>query len=112
MSAFVFLLIAIISEVFASSMLKLTSGFKRLLPSIGVVIGYGAAFYFLSLTLQSLPIGTAYAVWAGLGIIFYLFKRKEYVRISKEELDYYILGSTQTNDDASNNQPPPVNLDA
>ncbi|MDM5247691.1 MULTISPECIES: multidrug efflux SMR transporter [unclassified Lysinibacillus] len=67
MSAFGLLLIAIISEVFASSMLKLTNGFKRILPTIGVVVGYGTAFYFLSLTLQSLAIGTAYAIWAGLG---------------------------------------------
>ena len=67
MSALWLLLIAIVFEVFASSMLKQTNGFKRLLPSLGVVIGYGSAFYFLSLTLVSLPIGTAYAVWAGLG---------------------------------------------
>lgn len=58
MSAFDFLFISIISEVFASSMLKLTNGFKRLLPSVGVVVGYGTAFYFLSLTLQSIAIGT------------------------------------------------------
>ena len=67
MSAFGFLFISIISEVFASSMLKLTNGFKRLFPSIGVVVGYGTAFYFFSLTLQSLAIGTAYAIWAGIG---------------------------------------------
>lgn len=87
MSAFGFLLIAIASEVFASSMLKQTAGFKRLLPTIGVVIGYGLAFYFLSLTLQSLQIGTAYAIWAGLGtaltavvgVIFY----KEYFNVKK-----------------------------
>ncbi|MFJ5763816.1 DMT family transporter [Lysinibacillus sp. NPDC093210] len=87
MSALGFLFIAIVSEVFASSMLKLTAGFKRLLPSLGVAIGYGAAFYFLSLTLQSLPIGTAYAIWAGLGtaltavvgVVFY----KEYFNVKK-----------------------------
>jgi len=87
LSAFGFLLIAIASEVFASSMLKQTAGFKRLLPTFGVVIGYGLAFYFLSLTLQSLQIGTAYAIWAGLGtaltavvgVIFY----KEYFNVKK-----------------------------
>ncbi|MFB7156430.1 MULTISPECIES: DMT family transporter [unclassified Lysinibacillus] len=67
MSALGFLSISIIAEVFASSMLKLTNGFKRLFPSIGVVVGYGTAFYFFSLTLQSLAIGTAYAIWAGIG---------------------------------------------
>ncbi|GAB0169323.1 multidrug efflux SMR transporter [Lysinibacillus sp. CTST325] len=91
MSALGFLFISIISEVFASSMLKLTNGFKRLFPSIGVVVGYGTAFYFFSLTLQSLAIGTAYAIWAGLGtaltaiigIIFYkeLFNLKKIMGI-------------------------------
>lgn len=91
MSAFGFLFISIISEVFASSMLKLTNGFKRLLPSVGVVVGYGTAFYFLSLTLQSIAIGTAYAIWAGvgtaltvvIGIVFYkeLFNLKKMMGI-------------------------------
>ncbi|MFJ8090800.1 DMT family transporter [Lysinibacillus sp. NPDC095746] len=91
MSAFGFLFISIISEVFASSMLKLTNGFKRLLPSVGVVVGYGTAFYFLSLTLQSIAIGTAYAIWAGvgtaltavIGIVFYkeLFNLKKIIGI-------------------------------
>ncbi|MEY9977951.1 multidrug efflux SMR transporter [Lysinibacillus sp. RC79] len=91
MSAFGFLFISIISEVFASSMLKLTNGFKRLFPSIGVVVGYGTAFYFFSLTLQSLAIGTAYAIWAGIGtaltaiigIVFYkeLFNLKKLMGI-------------------------------
>lgn len=64
---FVFLGIAIISEVFASSMLKLTEGFTKLWPTVAVALGYGLAFYFLSLSLLSLPLGTAYAIWAGLG---------------------------------------------
>ncbi|MGE7694064.1 DMT family transporter [Lysinibacillus sp. NPDC094177] len=91
MSAFGFLFISIISEVFASSMLKLTNGFKRLFPSIGVVVGYGIAFYFFSLTLQSLAIGTAYAIWAGvgtaltaiIGVVFYkeLFNLKKIMGI-------------------------------
>lgn len=91
MSALGFLFISIISEVFASSMLKLTNGFKRLYPSIGVVVGYGTAFYFFSLTLQSLAIGTAYAIWAGIGtaltaiigIVFYkeLFNVKKFMGI-------------------------------
>ncbi|WP_445299975.1 DMT family transporter [Lysinibacillus sp. FSL K6-0232] len=67
MTAFSFLLIAIIAEVFASSMLKRTEGFTRVWPSIGVVAGYGTAFYSLSLALKTVPLGTAYAIWAGLG---------------------------------------------
>lgn len=54
-------------EVFASLMLKATNGFKEFLPSIGVIVGYGLAFYSLSLSLKSIPLGMAYAIWAGLG---------------------------------------------
>jgi len=67
MYAYALLLIAIISEVFGSSMLKLTNGFKKLLPSLGVVLGYSLAFYSLSLSLKTLPLGLAYAIWAGVG---------------------------------------------
>lgn len=67
MYAYGLLLLAILSEVFGSSMLKATNGFKKLLPSIGVVLGYGIAFFTLSLSLKSLPLGTAYAIWAGVG---------------------------------------------
>lgn len=66
---YLFLLIAIISEVIATSALKQANSFTRLGPSIIVVIGYGVAFYFLSLTLKSMPVGIAYAVWSGVGII-------------------------------------------
>lgn len=67
MKVFSFLFIAIVAEVFASSMLKRTEGFSRIWPSLGVVVGYGTAFYCLALTLKTIPIGTAYAIWAGLG---------------------------------------------
>lgn len=65
--SFVLLAIAIISEVFGSSMLKLSNGFKRVFPSIGVIIGMGVAFYCLSLALTTIPLGTAYAIWSGVG---------------------------------------------
>jgi multidrug resistance protein EbrA len=67
MNAYALLLIAIICEVFGSSMLKATNGFKKLLPTLGLVIGYGLAFYTLSLSLKTLNLGVAYAIWAGLG---------------------------------------------
>lgn len=67
MNPFVFLAIAIVSEVCGSSLLKLSNGFKRLYPSLGVVAGLGSAFYFLSLALQSISLGTAYAIWSGVG---------------------------------------------
>ena len=68
MSKWIFLTLAIISEVIGTSFLKSTEGFTKLLPSIIVLAGYCAAFYFLSLTLDSIPIGMAYAIWSGVGI--------------------------------------------
>ena len=64
-----YLAIAIISEVIATSALKAAEGFTQLIPSAVVVIGYAAAFYFLSLTLRTIPIGIAYAAWSGIGIV-------------------------------------------
>lgn len=69
MSNWLFLAAAILAEVIATSSLKATQGLTRLWPSLIVVIGYGAAFYFLSLTLRTIPIGVAYAVWSGLGVV-------------------------------------------
>ena len=63
------LALAIGAEVIATSALKSAAGFTRLLPSIVVVLGYGAAFYFLSLTLKTIPVGVAYAIWSGAGIV-------------------------------------------
>lgn len=68
MNAYLSLAIAIIAEVIATSALKMSDGFSKLVPSIVVVVGYGIAFYFLSLTLRSIPVGVAYALWSGVGI--------------------------------------------
>ncbi|WP_404473087.1 multidrug efflux SMR transporter [Vreelandella venusta] len=66
---FIFLTLAIVAEVMATSALKASMGFTRPLPSLLVVVGYGVAFYLLSLVLRTLPVGIAYAIWAGLGIV-------------------------------------------
>ncbi|MES2054351.1 MAG: multidrug efflux SMR transporter [Pseudomonadota bacterium] len=65
----VWLLFAIVMEVIATSCLKASSGFTRPWPSLVVVIGYGSAFYFLSLALRTMPVGVAYAIWSGAGIV-------------------------------------------
>ncbi|CCG39703.1 DMT family transporter [Magnetospirillum molischianum] len=67
--AWVWLGLAILAEVIATSALKATDSFSRLGPSVVVLLGYGLAFYFLSLVLQVLPVGIAYAVWSGVGIV-------------------------------------------
>jgi small multidrug resistance pump len=64
-----YLSIAILAEVIATSFLKAAEGFTRLIPSLIVVFGYGTAFYFLSLTLRTMQVGTAYAIWAGVGTV-------------------------------------------
>ena len=56
------------TEVIATVSLKSTDGFTKFWPSLVVVIGYCSAFYFLSLTLDTIPIGVAYAIWSGVGI--------------------------------------------
>jgi small multidrug resistance pump len=66
---FVYLALAIVAEVVATSALKATEGFTRLWPSLIVVAGYALAFYMLSLVLRTMPVGIAYAIWAGLGIV-------------------------------------------
>ncbi len=63
-----YLAVAILSEVIASSALPATQGFRQPLPTAVVVIGYVSAFYFLSLTLEGIPLGVAYAVWSGVGV--------------------------------------------
>lgn len=69
MNAWLYLTIAILAEVIGTSALKSSEGFTRLWPSVTVVIGYGLAFWMLSLTLKTIPVGIAYAVWAGAGIV-------------------------------------------
>ncbi len=69
MNAYITLLLAIVAEILATSTLKLTEGFTKLIPTIAVLIGYGIATYFLSLTLRTLPVSIVYAIWSGIGII-------------------------------------------
>jgi small multidrug resistance pump len=63
------LAIAIVAEVIATSTLKTTEEFTKLLPSMVVVVGYLSAFYFMTLSLRVLPLGIVYAIWSGLGIV-------------------------------------------
>lgn len=69
MNAWVTLSLAIAAEVVATSALKSSESFTRPLPSLLVVLGYGLAIYLLSLVLKAIPVGVAYAIWSGLGIV-------------------------------------------
>ena len=66
---YLFLSVAIVAEVIGTTFLKLSDGFTRPWPSVVTVAGYGVAFYFLSLTLKTVPTGIAYAIWSGVGIV-------------------------------------------
>ncbi len=66
---YLYLVVAITAEVVATSMLKATEEFTKPLPTLVVIVGYLFSFYFLTLTLRSLPVGVTYAVWCGLGIV-------------------------------------------
>lgn len=69
MNPWILLGLAIAAEVVGTSALKSSEGFSKLWPSAIVVVSYGAAFYLLSLTLRTIPVGIAYAVWSGVGVV-------------------------------------------
>ena len=68
--AYFFLVVAILFETVGTTALQASHQFSRLLPSLVVVIAYGLAFYFLAFALRFMPVGIAYAIWSGLGIVF------------------------------------------
>ncbi len=69
MNAYAWLAVAIVAEVIATSTMRATQGFTRIVPSIVTVAGYAVAFYCLSLALRTMPTGVAYAIWSGVGIV-------------------------------------------
>ena len=69
MTAYLYLAVAIAAEVIATSALRAAQGFTVLIPSAIAIVGYVVAFYFLSLTLKTMPVGVAYAIWSGVGIV-------------------------------------------
>ncbi len=66
---YLFLAVAIVGEVIATSALKATDQFRRPGPTLVVILGYLCSFYFLSMALKSIPVGIAYAIWCGIGIV-------------------------------------------
>jgi small multidrug resistance pump len=76
---------AVLSEVIATTSLKFSEGFTKVLPSVIVVIGYGLSFYLLSISLKIMPIGIAYALWSGIGIILTVIAG---ILIWRESLDW------------------------
>jgi multidrug transporter EmrE-like cation transporter len=69
MNTYIILFLAILSEVVGTTALKFSEGFTKLIPSVIVTVGYGLSFYLLALVLKSMPIGVAYAIWSGVGLV-------------------------------------------
>ena len=69
MTGYLYLAIAIGAEVIATTSMKALDGFNKPLPLLLVVVGYAISFWMLSLVVKTIPVGVAYAVWAGLGIV-------------------------------------------
>jgi small multidrug resistance pump len=67
--SYLYLALAIVGEIIGSSLLKASEGFSKLYPTIGVIIAFVGCFFFLSLSLKTIPLNTAYALWAGLGLV-------------------------------------------
>ena len=85
MKTLAILFFAILSEVIATSSLKFSEGFTKPIPSVIVAIGYGLSFYLLSIALKSMPIGVAYAIWSGVGLILTVIAG---IILWKETLDW------------------------
>lgn len=69
MKIYLYLILAVIAEIIATSALKPAMGFTKIIPSIIVLLGYAVSFYLLSLVFQVLPVGITYAIWSGAGIV-------------------------------------------
>jgi multidrug transporter EmrE-like cation transporter len=69
MNSYLALAIAIVAEVIGTSGLKTSDGLSRMIPTLVMIVGYACSFYFLSLALRTIPIGLAYAMWAGSGVL-------------------------------------------
>ncbi|MDR2401083.1 MAG: multidrug efflux SMR transporter [Deferribacteraceae bacterium] len=69
MKNWLFLILAVLLEITATTALKMSGQFSKLIPSLITIAGYIGSFWFLSLSLRTVPLGVAYAVWSGLGII-------------------------------------------
>lgn len=67
--SYLYLAIAIIGELIGTSLLKASEGFTKIYPTIGVLIAFIGAFFFLSVAIKTIPLNTAYALWSGLGIV-------------------------------------------
>ncbi|AMY68653.1 DMT family transporter [Frigidibacter mobilis] len=69
MKTYVFLLFAVLFETFGTSCLQASQQLTRFWPSVGIVVGFGGAFWFFMQVLKVIPLGVTYALWSGIGIV-------------------------------------------
>ena len=69
-AAYIYLVLAILTETLGTTALQASQQFSRLWPSVAVVVFYGTSFFLMSLALRTMPVGIVYAIWSGLGIVF------------------------------------------
>lgn len=90
MNAYLILFAAIVFEIMATSLVKLSNGFTNLFPTSVLLVFYGISFYLLSLSVKTIPLGIAYAIWSGVGIVVISFVG---IFVFKQNLDFpAILG--------------------
>ena len=95
--AYIYLMIAIVTEVIATSALKASNGFTQWIPSSITVLGYLVAIYFLALTMKTIPVGITYALWSGAGIILiscigWVFYKQQLDTAALIGLSFMVLG--------------------
>ncbi|MEH6942311.1 DMT family transporter [Bacillus sp. JJ722] len=109
MNGYVALSLAIVFEVFGTTMLKLSDGFTNLIPSLGVAVGFGLAFYSLSLCLRTVSLSLAYAIWSGVGtaitaLLGVLIWKDEFTTMTFFGLLLIIGGVVLLNSESSENE--------
>ena len=88
---YLYLALAIVLEVLGTSLLGKSEGFSKWLPTIGSLLSFGVCFYFLSLALKNIPLGVAYAIWSGVGIVLTAIVS---ILVFKNKIDLpFILGA-------------------
>lgn len=88
MNGYVFLGLAIVLEIFSTSMMKASAGFTKIIPSIIFIIGMGFSFYALSQALTTIPLSVAYAIWSGLGTALTALVA---ILVWKEQLNMHLI---------------------
>ena len=101
--SYFYLFIAIVGEILGTNLLKLSDGFTKPIPTVSALLSYGVCFYFLSLAMQKIPLGIAYATWSAVGLVLtasiavMIFQKKQLNVYSIIGLILIIIGVVMVN---------------